>query len=492
MNITYKCWRCDLRSKPCHTEEFKFFLYNFDVSEERGNICNYCNDLLLLDNTDVYHFVEIPNSHAQRNLRRRRHKKLIKDNKQNIRTFLVCKLKSPSNNKVDISMIISEILKLAVSGDNGTKVVSFGVSIEFLFSNLKNEGDNESYFSLKACLRHLLLKSVNLEQNQGSDLYLNFTISSSIPFIENDMNYIFCISISYEWKPIYISGRYKKLSRRISQSIWHYNSSNNVNDSQNDDNLYGPPFPIKTSIEDILNYSLNKLISYKKCTFSASGREDVDVRMLGVSNGGRPFALEISGISSKHHLFYSNIVNPSINDNIQLRSEFISELISNVKLSSGGHVSISQVSFSNAGLIKKMNIQVSEKLKAYSCICYTTYNLSPQNYEKLRNQFFLYTLPISIKQRTPIRVLHRRKNTDRIRNIFNINIKEINENSFKLDLITEAGMYIKEFVHGDFGRTVPNLGDIIQKVINNDSKGDSVRIDVCILQLDVLDVLDNS
>ncbi|KAL7068110.1 hypothetical protein ACR3K2_15420 [Cryptosporidium serpentis] len=491
MNTTYKCWRCDLRSKSCHAEEFKFFLHNFDnVSEERGNICNYCSDLLLLDNADVYHFVEIPN--PQKNLRRKRHKKLIKNNEQNVCTFLVCKLKSPSNNKMDISMVINKILKLAVLGDNGTKIVSFGVSIEFLSRHLKNEDDSKSYFSLKTCLRHLLLKSVNLEQNQGSDLYLNFTISTDMTTIENGMNYIFCISISYEWKPIYISGRYKKLSRRISQSIWHYNSSNNVNNNQNDDNLYGPPFPIKTSIEDILNYSLNKLISYKKCTFSASGREDVDVRMLGVSNGGRPFALEISGISSKHHLFYSNIVNPSINDNMQLKSEFIAELISNVKLLSGGHVSISQVSFSNAGLIKKMNLQVSEKLKAYSCICYTTYNLSPQNYEELRSHFFLYTLPISIKQRTPIRVLHRRKNTDRIRHIFNINIKEINENSFKLDLITEAGMYIKEFVHGDLERTVPSLGDIIQEVVNNNSKRSDIQIDVCILQLDVLDVLDNS
>lgn len=28
---------------------------------------------------------------------------------------------------------------------------------------------------------------------------------------------------------------------------------------------------------------------------------------------------------------------------------------------------------------------------------------------------------------------------------------------FKLNLITEAGTYIKEFVHSDFGRTTPNL-----------------------------------
>lgn len=32
---------------------------------------------------------------------------------------------------------------------------------------------------------------------------------------------------------------------------------------------------------------------------------------------------------------------------------------------------------------------------------------------------------------------------------------------FQLHLTTQAGTYIKEFVHGDLGRTVPNLGEIL-------------------------------
>lgn len=32
---------------------------------------------------------------------------------------------------------------------------------------------------------------------------------------------------------------------------------------------------------------------------------------------------------------------------------------------------------------------------------------------------------------------------------------------FKINLKTEAGTYIKEFVHGDFGRTQPNLSAIL-------------------------------
>ena len=32
---------------------------------------------------------------------------------------------------------------------------------------------------------------------------------------------------------------------------------------------------------------------------------------------------------------------------------------------------------------------------------------------------------------------------------------------FRLKLTTQAGTYVKEFVHGDFGRTTPNLREIL-------------------------------
>ena len=44
-------------------------------------------------------------------------------------------------------------------------------------------------------------------------------------------------------------------------------------------------------------------------------------------------------------------------------------------------------------------------------------------------------------------------------------------------MLASAGTYIKEFVHGDLGRTVPNVGHILQ------SEAD-------ILQLDVTNVFD--
>ena len=47
---------------------------------------------------------------------------------------------------------------------------------------------------------------------------------------------------------------------------------------------------------------------------------------------------------------------------------------------------------------------------------------------------------------------------------------------FKIDLTTSAGTYVKEFVHGDFSRTVPSLKTLLE-------------VDTDILALDVMEVM---
>lgn len=49
---------------------------------------------------------------------------------------------------------------------------------------------------------------------------------------------------------------------------------------------------------------------------------------------------------------------------------------------------------------------------------------------------------------------------------------------FELSVITQAGTYVKELVHGDFGRTKPNIGDIIGTEV------DILALDVTAINLD--------
>lgn len=108
---------------------------------------------------------------------------------------------------------------------------------------------------------------------------------------------------------------------------------------------------------------------------------------------------------------------------------------------------------------------------------------------------------IKLSQHTPLRVLHRRANLAREKYIINleakqvpvhtiqtippdskphdqVQIKDLSRNIFQIRLHASSGAYIKEFCHGDFGRTSPSLGDLVGKECE-------------ILQLDVEDVVDD-
>jgi len=65
--------------------------------------------------------------------------------------------------------------------------------------------------------------------------------------------------------------------------------------------------------------------------------------------------------------------------------------------------------------------------------------------------------PLQIDQKTPIRVMHRRALLTRKKTIFSMKAHYISPRFFTLELLTQAGTYIKEFVHGDLGRTSPSL-----------------------------------
>ena len=82
--------------------------------------------------------------------------------------------------------------------------------------------------------------------------------------------------------------------------------------------------------------------------------------------------------------------------------------------------------------------------------------------DDLTSTFFTnLTFPLTIRQRTPLRVLHRRANAIRERQILDVRASRIDTHHFRLELSTQAGTYVKEFVHGDLRRTTPSIASII-------------------------------
>ncbi len=83
-------------------------------------------------------------------------------------------------------------------------------------------------------------------------------------------------------------------------------------------------------------------------------------------------------------------------------------------------------------------------------------------------------------QATPVRVLHRRAALARPRTLHRVEALPLpgRPQYFVLDLETQAGTYVKEFVHGDFGRTVPSVASLLG------CRAELVQLDVTAVLLD--------
>lgn len=60
-----------------------------------------------------------------------------------------------------------------------------------------------------------------------------------------------------------------------------------------------------------------------------------------------------------------------------------------------------------------------------------------------------------------MRVLHRRSLLARTKVVHDMAVQPLNPHFFMLYLTTSAGTYVKEFVHGDLGRTQPSVGGML-------------------------------
>ena len=115
--------------------------------------------------------------------------------------------------------------------------------------------------------------------------------------------------------------------------------------------------------------------------------------------------------------------------------------------------------FVPASSFKNLQTEAENKVKHYECLCWSQEPILNANV--LTKQ--LGSFPCEIQQQTPVRVLHRRANMVRIRHILSCRVMELldDRHYFRLHLSTDAGAYVKEFVHGDLGRTQPNVASLL-------------------------------
>ena len=206
-------------------------------------------------------------------------------------------------------------------------------------------------------------------------------------------------------------------------------------------------------------------------TFHAAGREDVDVRMLG---SGRPFVIEITAARG--------VIMP------------LCALFSLADTLGGGAATSAPLRVhvfapTTRAEFAQLQAGASAKRKAYVALVWTSAPLGGVGARSAVAQLALDAMlrdalgrtgarGLAIAQRTPIRVLHRRSLLTRAKRVLALNGLAITPHFFLLHLLTSAGTYVKEFVHGDCGRTRPHLAELLDPTGAADSD---------ILSLDVVD-----
>ncbi len=206
--------------------------------------------------------------------------------------------------------------------------------------------------------------------------------------------------------PLFIYGEYQKLKRGIPQTKW-------------------PTGAYKTSVEQIIAKPYMKTTKGINQKLHGQGREDIDALCLG----WRPFVLEI----------------------IEPKNRFID--IKKLAKQIGKEVRVRNLHFSGIAEVRKIKEKKSEK--SYQAIIETEKEITNKDLEKLKN------LIGKIKQKTPSRVLHRRADKIRTRSVIKLKTRLMTKNKFELTTRVEGGLYIKELISGDSGRTAPSVSSIL-------------------------------
>lgn len=211
--------------------------------------------------------------------------------------------------------------------------------------------------------------------------------------------------------PLFIYGEYQKLVRGIPQTKW-------------------PSGKYKTSVEQIIAKPFMRATGGEAHALHGSGREDIDARCLA----WRPFVLEL--LEPKKRIF----------DKATL-AKLAKKISPKVKVRGLRISSIQEV----------RKLKEARYEKTYRAIVKCKQPIERGELKKLD------VLVGEIRQRTPQRVLHRRADRARRKRVMSLKARYLNRHAFELVVRGEAGLYIKELISGDSGRTQPSVSGVLIK-----------------------------
>jgi tRNA pseudouridine synthase 10 len=241
-------------------------------------------------------------------------------------------------------------------------------------------------------------------------------------------------SVEVQSNAVYIYGRYLKFERGIPQTRWFCRACRGKGCERC--NFTGKMYP--ESVEELISGSLLDLFLGEEMVLHGCGREDIDACMLG---SGRPFVLELKEPQRRY---------------VDLRAAE-----ENVNTENAGKIKVLDLQYVKKGLVAAVKNAKADK--TYQArVEFKTPELIDIDENAVKNALDALSGAV-IEQRTPTRVAHRRADLVRERQVATARLVSFTAEARRavIEVKCDAGLYIKELVSGDAGRTKPSLSALL-------------------------------
>jgi tRNA pseudouridine synthase 10 len=232
----------------------------------------------------------------------------------------------------------------------------------------------------------------------------------------------------------FVYGRYRKLERDIPQTEWPCREcdGSGYEGSQPCDHCGGTGYMYEESVEQLTAPVVLDVMDGTEALFHGAGREDVDARMLGT---GRPFVVEVK--------------------EPRRRNVDVVRLEGDINAFADGKVEVEDLRLATYEMVER--VKEHDASKTYRADVEFGADVSE---DALREA--LETLAgATVEQYTPNRVDHRRASLTRERTVYDASGELTDARHATVEIHGEGGLYVKELVSGDEGRTDPSLAGLL-------------------------------
>ncbi len=308
---------------------------------------------------------------------------------------------------------------------------------------------------------HLLREEVGVDEDAGEALNTEFNrevgkrvgdlTGAEVDFERPDVQLLVDLAtdeVEVQVNSAFVYGRYRKLVRDIPQTEWPCNECHATGIKRGEEcpGCDGTGYRYDESVEELTAPVVLEAMDGEEAVFHGAGREDVDALMLG---GGRPFVIEVK--EPRRRDVDAGALQEEINEFADGKAEV-------------------------EGL-RRATYDMVERVKEHDAS--KTYRMDIEFDDPVDEESFRAALDAlegaTVEQETPNRVAHRRADLTRTREVYAVDGTLADERHAELEIHGAGGLYVKELVSSDEGRTEPSLSG-------------ELGVPAVVTALDVLDV----